>query len=94
MGFERLVAVLQGKNSNYDTDLFSPIFSTISLATKLPEYSGSWNDLDTAYRILADHTRMLTVCLADGMLPDQEYDFFNKGGIHKFREVFMGKWSS
>ncbi|EDW50562.1 alanine--tRNA ligase, mitochondrial [Drosophila sechellia] len=77
MGFERLTAVLQNKSSNYDTDLFTPIFDGIQQAAKAPVYSGSFPDggnaavLDTSYRILADHARMVTACLADGMLPDQ-----------------------
>jgi len=79
MGFERLTAVLQNKTSNYDTDLFTPIFDGIQLVAKAPAYSGSFSNgenaalLDTSYRILADHARMVTACLADGMLPDQKY---------------------
>ncbi|KAH8255936.1 hypothetical protein KR026_002977 [Drosophila bipectinata] len=77
MGFERLTAVLQNKTSNYDTDLFTPIFDGIQQVAKAPVYGGSFPDvgnealLDTNYRILADHARMVTACLADGMLPDQ-----------------------
>ncbi|KAM7358050.1 alanine--tRNA ligase, mitochondrial [Cochliomyia hominivorax] len=77
MGFERLTAILQNKSSNYDTDLFVPLFNAIQKISKAPEYSGTFPSstdkatLDTGYRILADHARMVTVCLADGMLPDQ-----------------------
>ncbi|KAH8247984.1 hypothetical protein KR032_004467 [Drosophila birchii] len=74
MGFERLAALLQNKASNYDTDLFTPIFDGIQQVAKAPAYGGSFADgasLDTSYRILADHTRMVSACLADGMLPDQ-----------------------
>ncbi|XP_033228068.1 alanine--tRNA ligase, mitochondrial [Belonocnema kinseyi] len=76
MGFERLVAVLQRKKSNYDTDLFVPLFETIEKSSKVPKYEGKFGSddkegLDTAYRILADHSRMVTVALADGVLPDQ-----------------------
>ncbi|KAH8351401.1 hypothetical protein KR059_001438 [Drosophila kikkawai] len=74
MGFERLTALLQNKTSNYDTDLFAPIFDGIQQASKAPAYGGSFSagaSLDTSYRILADHSRMATACLADGMLPDQ-----------------------
>lgn len=86
MGFERLVAVLQGKNSNYDTDLFAPLFRVIQSITGCPEYSGRYGDedssgLDTSYRVLADHARMITVCLADGFFPDQEYVFTLKKGL-------------
>ncbi|XP_017862028.1 PREDICTED: alanine--tRNA ligase, mitochondrial [Drosophila arizonae] len=77
MGFERLAALLQNKSSNYDTDLFTPLFDAIHSLSKAPVYTGSFPDdqnaalLDTSYRILADHARMVTACLADGMLPDQ-----------------------
>lgn len=77
MGFERLTALLQNKSSNYDTDLFTPLFDGIQTLSKAPIYAGSFPDshnsalLDTSYRILADHARMVTTCLADGMLPDQ-----------------------
>ncbi|SPP87162.1 alanine--tRNA ligase, mitochondrial [Drosophila guanche] len=77
MGFERLAATLQSKSSNYDTDLFTPLFDGIQQLSKAPVYGGSFPDtsnaalLDTSYRILADHARMVTACLADGMLPDQ-----------------------
>ncbi|XP_043471771.1 alanine--tRNA ligase, mitochondrial-like, partial [Leptopilina heterotoma] len=69
MGFERLVATLQGKKSNYDTDLFVPLFQTIQKFAKAPAYKENEN-LDVNYRILADHARMVTVALADGALPD------------------------
>jgi alanyl-tRNA synthetase len=74
MGFERLVAFLQGKNSNYDTDLFQPIFRRIQEVTGASGYSGTFDtsNLDTAYRILADHTRMVAVSLADGMFPEEK----------------------
>lgn len=78
MGFERLAAILQNKTSNYDSDLFSPIFNGISKISGAPEYRGVFPsdgdkcELDVAYRILADHSRMITACLADGMLPDQK----------------------
>jgi alanyl-tRNA synthetase len=76
MGFERLVAFLQGKSSNYDTDLFAPIFAKINQISKKPEYTGMFSGenikRDTSYRILADHSRMVAVCLADGMIPEQK----------------------
>nr|XP_036219853.1 alanine--tRNA ligase, mitochondrial isoform X2 [Bactrocera oleae] len=77
MGFERLTAILQNKSSNYDTDLFMPIFNAIQKITHAPHYGSKFPTpledatLDTGYRILADHTRMISICLGDGMLPDQ-----------------------
>ncbi|CDJ57403.1 alanyl-tRNA synthetase, putative [Eimeria maxima] len=78
MGLERLVSVLQNKKSNYDTDLFQPIFERIhSFNTKLPKYQGKVgeedkNKIDTAYRVLADHIRCLTVAITDGAEPSNE----------------------
>ncbi|OWA55078.1 Alanine--tRNA ligase, cytoplasmic [Hypsibius exemplaris] len=76
MGLERLVAVLQGKTSNYDTDLFAPLLQRIHELTNAPPYRSKFGQddhegLNTAYRILADHARMLTVAIADGMLPQE-----------------------
>ncbi|XP_078046501.1 alanine--tRNA ligase, mitochondrial isoform X2 [Augochlora pura] len=77
MGFERLVALLQGKSSNYDTDIFEPLFDAIQKYTKAPEYRGQFanddNSIDTGYRILADHSRMITIALADGIVPEENY---------------------
>ncbi|XP_014606289.1 PREDICTED: alanine--tRNA ligase, mitochondrial-like isoform X1 [Polistes canadensis] len=76
MGFERLVTLLQGKRSSYDTDLFQPLFETIRCNTNAPEYKGTFgaydtNGIDYAYRILADHARMITVALCDGVIPEK-----------------------
>lgn len=75
MGFERLVAFLQNKSSNYDSDIFMPILDQIEKSTGLPKYSGAFEgalfEKDTAYRIIADHSRMVAVSLADGMFPEQ-----------------------
>ncbi len=104
MGLERLVTVLQGKRSNYDTDLFTPLLSAIHQVTNLhltfyinyiagsiqakphcmhclcmqcskaPAYQGRTGEadvgqVDTAYRVVADHIRTLSVCIADGVYP-------------------------
>ena len=67
MGFERLVRALQGKHSNYDTDIFQPIIKEISrLSGK--EY-GKDEDTDVAMRVIADHMRAVSFSIADGQLP-------------------------
>jgi alanyl-tRNA synthetase len=79
MGFERVCAVLQGKESNYDTDIFSPIIKRISELSGKP-YNGSLrpdldrqqSDIDTAMRVIADHVRTLTFAIGDGALPSNE----------------------
>ncbi|KAL1398174.1 hypothetical protein pipiens_009174 [Culex pipiens pipiens] len=79
LGLERLVAHLQQKNSNYDTDLFVPLFERMEQISRKDKYQGVFDarhrnyELDTAYRIVADHTRMITACLSDGMFPSQSH---------------------
>jgi len=75
MGFERLVSVLQDKLSNYDTDVFTPLFKTIQELTGVREYRGGFgaedpDGIDTAYRVVADHVRTLTFAISDGGIPN------------------------
>ena len=67
MGFERLVRALQGKHSNYDTDIFQPIIKEISRLSGL-EY-GKEEKVDVAMRVVADHLRAVAFSIADGQLP-------------------------
>ena len=68
MGLERLVRVLQGKNSNYDTDIFA---GTISETGRIcgRSYTGSDSKADIAFRVIADHIRAISFSIADGLLP-------------------------
>lgn len=71
MGLERIAFLLQNVSNNYATDLFTPYFDNIVKLTKWPEYSHQLkNEKDIAYRILADHSRMASVAIADGIEPD------------------------
>jgi alanyl-tRNA synthetase len=69
MGFERICAVLQGKRSNYDTDVFMPVIDAIANASGRP-YEGE--EVRVAMRVIADHIRMLSFAIADGALPGNE----------------------
>ncbi|MDE6534217.1 MAG: alanine--tRNA ligase [Muribaculaceae bacterium] len=67
MGFERLCMALQGKKSNYDTDVFTPIIDVISSLTGM-KY-GADNKVDVAMRVVADHLRTIAFSIADSQLP-------------------------
>ena len=67
MGFERLVRALQGKHSNYDTDISQPIIKEISTLSGL-KY-GETEEVDVAMRVVADHLRAVAFSIADGQLP-------------------------
>ena len=74
MGFERLVMAMQGKKSNYDTDVFSPLIKEIEKisAKKYKEgegHSGEQTKTNIAIRVIADHIRTLVFAIADGQLP-------------------------
>ena len=67
MGFERLCMVLQGKQSNYDTDVFTPLLSEIAKISGIAY--GSDAKSDVAMRVIADHLRAVAFAIADGQLP-------------------------
>ena len=67
MGFERLCMVLQNKKSNYDTDVFNGLISTIESNTKLKK--GEDEQVDVSMRVVADHVRAVAFAIADGQLP-------------------------
>ena len=67
MGFERLVRALQGKHSNYDTDIFQPIIKQEEQITGM-KY-GEKEETDVAMRVCADHLRAVAFSIADGQLP-------------------------
>jgi alanyl-tRNA synthetase len=69
MGFERITAVLQGKASNYDTDVFTPIMDAIGKLTG-KKYGGRLDDVhDIGFRVIADHLRMAAFAITDGARP-------------------------
>ena len=67
MGFERLCMVMQGKKSNYDTDVFQPLIQHI--ARLAGRTYGQENQADIAMRVIADHLRAVSFSIADGQLP-------------------------
>lgn len=77
MGYERLVSALQDKVSNYATDVFTPLFARIQEVTNARPYTDKYgkddtDGIDTAYRVVADHIRLLTFSMADGAVPNNE----------------------
>ena len=79
MGFERLAMALQKKQSNYDTDVFTPLISKLSLITGF-EY-GQDEKVDIALRVIADHVRAIAFAVADGQLPS------NNGAGYVIRRI-------
>jgi alanyl-tRNA synthetase len=73
MGFQRLVRVIKGKHSNYDTDLFEPLLEKIAALAGI-QY-GDDETTDVAMRVIADHLRALAFAIADGEMPSN-----TKGG--------------
>jgi alanyl-tRNA synthetase len=73
MGLERISAVIQGKLSNYDTDLFTPILAAIG-ARAGRKYGATLSDPpDISMRVIADHLRAMTFLIADGVVPSNEW---------------------
>jgi alanyl-tRNA synthetase len=79
MGFERLCMVLQGKKSNYDTDVFTPIIREIEAITN--STYGPDEDTNIAIRVIADHVRAVAFSIADGQLPS------NSGAGYVIRRI-------
>jgi alanyl-tRNA synthetase len=67
MGFERLCMVLQGKQSNYDTDVFTPLIREVEIITG--KKYGMDEQTDIAIRVISDHVRAVAFSIADGQLP-------------------------
>src|SRR3546814_656554 len=79
MGFERLCMALQGKQSNYDTDIFQPLIQFI--AQKTNNVYGEDEEKDIAMRVMADHIRAIAFAIADGQLPS------NNGAGYVIRRI-------
>jgi alanyl-tRNA synthetase len=73
MGLERITAVIQGKLSNYDTDLFTPVLDAIGQRAGR-RYGASLDEpADVSMRVIADHLRAMTFLIADGVVPSNEW---------------------
>jgi alanyl-tRNA synthetase len=72
MGLERITAVLQNKDSNYDTDLFLPLLAAIGALARRT-YASTTNPPDVSMRVVADHVRATTFLIADGVMPSNEW---------------------
>jgi alanyl-tRNA synthetase len=80
MGFERLVRAIEGKSSNYDTDVFVPSIQFIEQKSGIA-YTFSASQSDVAMRVIADHIRAISFCIADGQLPS------NNGAGYVIRRI-------
>ena len=86
MGFERLCMVLQKKQSNYDTDVFTPLIQKVEEITKSKYYTGSnvtteQEQINIAIRVISDHIRAVAFAIADGQLPS------NNGAGYVIRRI-------
>ncbi len=70
-GFDRIAYVIQGKKSVFETDLFAPILDRIAELSG-ETYGGTMSPVDFAFRVVAEHTRSMVFCIADGILPSNE----------------------
>jgi alanyl-tRNA synthetase len=73
MGLERITAVIQGKLSNYDTDLFTPILAAIGARAGTTYGATLDHPVDVSMRVIADHLRAMTFLIADGVVPSNEW---------------------
>lgn len=80
MGFERLVRAIEGKNSNYDTDVFLDYIHFLEKKSSIP-YKGADSKTDIAMRVIADHIRAISFAIADGQLPS------NNGAGYVIRRI-------
>jgi alanyl-tRNA synthetase len=80
MGFERLAMALQGKQSNYDTDVFTPLLTKVAEMSG-KTYSRTDSKQDVAFRVIADHIRAVAFSIADGQLPS------NSGAGYVIRRI-------
>src|SRR5213593_4210892 len=72
MGLERITAVLQDQDSNYDTDVFTPILAEIGRLSG-HSHTGAMSPSDVSLRVVADHIRATTFLIADGVIPSNEW---------------------
>src|SRR5262249_61128875 len=72
MGLERITAVMQQKESNYDTDLFMPLLNEIGRRSG-HRYSGGMDSTAVSMRVVADHIRSTTFLIGDGVTPSNEW---------------------
>jgi len=87
MGFERLAMALQGKKSNYDTDVFQPLLEQVAqLSGKT--YSRTDSKADIAFRVISDHIRAVAFSIADGQLPS------NTGSGYVIRRGGATQWEN